>query len=65
MKALCLFLISVIGFGLFFLMMIKGWGLQIKQVWPMYIYYGWWTGSMIVREVIEKQEAKKKEDENG
>ena len=49
MKHFCLLLISIIGIGLFFCMMIKGWGLSIKSVWPILLYYGWWIISLALR----------------
>lgn len=58
MKAYCLFLMGVIGFGLFFWMMIGGWGLSVKSWWPIVIYYIWWFVSMVVRLVAIKIDEK-------
>ncbi len=53
MKYFCLFLMSIIGIGLFFCMMIKGWGLSVKSVWPIILYYAWWIFSLTVRTTIK------------
>lgn len=41
MKALCYFLMSIIGAALFFWMMIGGWGLKIQSIVPIIVYYVW------------------------
>lgn len=56
MKHFCKFLMGIVGFALFFLMMIKGWGLELKAVWPLVVYYSWWFFSLLVFMTIEKGE---------
>jgi len=56
MESLCMFLLGIIGIGLFFYMMICGWGLEIKAGWPIIAYYVFWVFSLAVREYIKKKE---------
>jgi len=55
MKHFCKFLMGIIGLGLFFNMMIVGWGLEIKVVWPIVLHYGWWLITLFVLVFIEKE----------
>ena len=61
MGTLCKFLLGVIGFGLFFYMMICGWGLSVKAIWPIIIYYVFWFISLLVILTIDQVEQQKKD----
>ena len=41
MKTWTYFLMYLIGLGLFFFMMLKGWGLEIENIFPVILYYCW------------------------
>lgn len=60
MSYLCRLLMGIIGIGMFFWMMIKGWGLEIRSLTPIILYYIWWFGSMIAQLAIAEYEKKKK-----
>ncbi len=60
MKHFCKFLMGIIGLGFFFLMMIKGWGLSVKAVWPIVIYYIYWFITLVIHATIEKMEERKR-----
>lgn len=61
MEYLCKFLMGIIGLGLFFYMMIVGWGLEVKSVWPIILHYGWWVITLLIYLSIEKYNERKKE----
>lgn len=54
MKALCWILMGIVGIFLFFWMMIKGWGLEVKSVFPIVCYYVCWFVFLIIKMAIEK-----------
>lgn len=59
MNYFCKFLLGIIGFILFFVMMIKGWGLSVKSIWPIILYCTYWLISLTIQLTIDKIEEKK------